>query len=175
MPRACTVSLFDKCLRHEFVFGFQSCKELEQSSAVELPFERARLAVAQLFVQSQPLLNFLQAGEDVRGQYLPLDDRNERVDSGLILASTQDSTAANVLRSQVLQGAAPLMLMFHSHGPSRTRRQSRMSSQWADSAWELTPWAALRWLASRRRRGCMGYRSRWPGNGAARGRRRAQR
>jgi hypothetical protein len=70
MTRACTVSLFDECLRHEFVFGFQFCKKLEQSSTVEFPFERARLAIAQLFVQSQPLFNFLQSGEVVRGQYL---------------------------------------------------------------------------------------------------------
>ena len=191
MPRAGIASLFDKYLRHEFMFGFQFCKELEQSSMVELPFERARLAVAQLFVQSQSLLNFLQAGEVVRGQHLPLDDRKidldlieptgmhgrmdqdclavnlsqspdrcltavrgaivhdpeytarrsvrltphhlidqsaERVDSGLVLASTQDSTAANVPRSQVLQSAAPLIFMFHSHGPSRTGRQSRVTS-----------------------------------------------
>ena len=58
MPRAGTVSLFDERLRHEFVFGFQFCKELEQSSTVELPFERARLAIAQFFVQPQSLLDF---------------------------------------------------------------------------------------------------------------------
>ena len=191
MPHASSVSLFDRRLRHEFVFGFQFCKELEQSSTVELPFKRARLSIAQLFVQPQSLLDFLQAGEVVRGQHLPLDDREidlhlieptgvhgrmnqdgltislpqsldrcltavggavvddpentagravwlsphhlidqsaERVDSSLVLASTQDSTTANVPGSQVLQGAAPLVLMFHSHGASRTRRQSRVTS-----------------------------------------------
>jgi hypothetical protein len=74
MPRAGTVSLFDECLRHECVFGFQFCKKLEQSTTVELPFERTWLAIAQRFVQSQSLFNFLQAGEVVRGQHLPLDD-----------------------------------------------------------------------------------------------------
>src|SRR5271166_3178099 len=57
-----------------------------------------------------------------------IDQSGERVDSGLILASTKDSTAANVPGSQVLQCAAPLILMFHSHGASRTRRQSRVTS-----------------------------------------------
>ncbi len=159
MPHAGCVSLSDQRLRHEFVFGFQFCKELEQSGKVELPFKWARLSIAQLFVQPQSLLNFLQAGEIVRGEHLPLDDRKidlhlieptgmhgrmnpnrraislsqspdrcltavratvahdpentagrsvwltphylidqsaERINSGLILASTQDSTAANV-------------------------------------------------------------------------------
>jgi hypothetical protein len=58
-----------------------------------------------------------------------IDQSAERVDSGLILASTQDSTAANVPSSQVLQGADPLIVMFHSHGASRTRRQSRVTSE----------------------------------------------
>ncbi len=191
MPHTYCVSLYDRCLRNEFVFGFQFCKELEQRSAVELPFKWARLSIAQFFVQPQSLLDFLQAGEIVRGQHLPLDDRKinfhlieptgmdrrmyqdclavslsqspdrcltavgraivndpentagrsvwltphhlidqsaERVDSGLILASTQDSTAANVPDSQVLQGSAPSILMLHSHGASRTRRQSRVTS-----------------------------------------------
>jgi hypothetical protein len=179
MPHASCVSLRDRRVRHEFVFGFQLCKELEQSSPVEFPFKWARLSIAQLFVQPQSLLNFLQAGEIVRGQHLPLDDRkidlhliestgmygrmnqdglaislsqspdrcltavrgavvndpessagrsvwltplhlidqsSERFDSGRILASTQDSTAANVPCSQVLQGAAPLIIIFHSYG-----------------------------------------------------------
>ena len=45
-PHAGYVSLFNRCLRHEFVFGFQFCKTLEQSSTVELPVKWARLSIA---------------------------------------------------------------------------------------------------------------------------------
>ena len=61
--------------RRELSFGFQFCQEGLQGSAVELPLERAQLSIAQFLVQSQSLLDFLQAGEVVRRQHFPLDDR----------------------------------------------------------------------------------------------------
>ena len=103
MPHSGCVSSSDRLLRHEFVFGFQVCKELEQSSTVELPFKWARLSIAQLFVQPQSLFNFLQAGEVVRGQHLPLDDR--KIDLHLIEPTgthrrmNQDSLAISLSQS----------------------------------------------------------------------------
>jgi hypothetical protein len=46
---------------------FEFCQELVQSGAVERPFKRPRLSIAQFFLQSQPLLDFLQAGKIVWG------------------------------------------------------------------------------------------------------------
>ena len=59
MPRSGSVSLCDRRLRHEFVFGLRICKELERSGTVEVPSKWARLSIAQLFVQPQSLFNFL--------------------------------------------------------------------------------------------------------------------
>src|SRR5271166_2128390 len=75
MPRAGSVSLVVRRRRDERAFGFEFCQERLQSSAVELPLKRTRRSIAQFLVQPQSLLDFLQAGEVVRGQHLSLDDR----------------------------------------------------------------------------------------------------
>src|SRR5260370_12729518 len=58
-----------------FSLGVQSLQEGLQCRSIESPIERMRLSIAELLVQPQSLLDFLQAGEVVRGQDLPLDDR----------------------------------------------------------------------------------------------------
>ena len=55
--------------------GFQFRQERLQCGSIEFPVERARLAVRQFLVQPQPHFDLLQAGEVIRGQHLPLDDR----------------------------------------------------------------------------------------------------
>ena len=67
--------LTDRRRGGEFALGFQFCEERTQSSAVELPFKRPRLSIAQFFVQPQSFFDLLQAGEVVWSQHLPLDDR----------------------------------------------------------------------------------------------------
>jgi hypothetical protein len=52
----------------------------------------------------------------------------ERVDSSLFLTSTQDSTTVDVPGGKVLQRASALVLMFHSYGTARRRRQSFVTS-----------------------------------------------
>ena len=53
-----------------------------------------------------------------------IDQSAKRVDSSPFLASTQDSTAANVPSGKILQRASSLVLVFDSHGASRSCRQS---------------------------------------------------
>ncbi len=57
-----------------------------------------------------------------------LDQSAERVDASLLLTPAQDSAAANIPSSQVLQGSAPLVLMLDAHRPLGARRQSRVAS-----------------------------------------------
>jgi hypothetical protein len=190
MLRAAARLLAGRRRSQELAFGFEFCQESAQSSAVECPFKRPRLSIAQFLIQAQSLLDFLQAGKIVWGQHLSLDDRKidlylieptgmngrmnqdrlavslpkssyrcltavggavvhdpenptrrsiglashhlidqsaERIDSGLVLASTQDSTVANVPSGKILQSASSLVFMFHSHGTSRPCRQSCMT------------------------------------------------
>ncbi len=49
---------------HEFALGFQFCEERAQSSAVELPFKRPRLSIAQLISRSGRV-RLLFAGQTV--------------------------------------------------------------------------------------------------------------
>jgi hypothetical protein len=57
-----------------------------------------------------------------------IDQSAERVNSGFVLVPTQDSTAANVPGSQVLEGATSFILMLHTPGAARTRRPCRATS-----------------------------------------------
>jgi hypothetical protein len=79
MPPAGPVSLFDRRIRLEFVFGFQFCQELEQSSPVEVSLKRARLSIAQLFVQSQSLLNLLNISIPCGSTATPVHGRQQKM------------------------------------------------------------------------------------------------
>jgi hypothetical protein len=59
----------------ELSLDLQFRQEGLESGAVEFPSKRTRLSIGQLLVQLQPLLDLVQAGKVVRGQDLPLDDR----------------------------------------------------------------------------------------------------
>jgi hypothetical protein len=57
-----------------------------------------------------------------------IDQTAERIDSSIVLTSTQDSTTANFPSGKILQGASSLVFMFHSHSTSWSCRQSCMTS-----------------------------------------------
>src|SRR5271166_5836905 len=67
--------LVDRYRRHKLALGLQLLQERLQRNAVEFPFERTGLLVAQLLVKPKSLLNLFETGEVIRGQDFSLNDR----------------------------------------------------------------------------------------------------
>ena len=118
--------------------GFQSRQKRLQSGSIEFPIEWARLTVRQFLVQPQTQFDLLQAGKVIRGQYLPLNDRE--VDLHLVQPAGRTTLSRSAPRTGPRLGLAArpkrpntakptsLVLVFDSHRSPRAGRQRRMAA-----------------------------------------------